>query len=58
MTPSKIPNINDIPKIAKSALEEAHNNYPVPKYMDQKTLLKVKEDYYLFRIVLRLHLIL
>jgi len=27
---------DDIPKIAKSALEEAHNNYPVPKYMDQK----------------------
>jgi alcohol dehydrogenase class IV len=27
---------DDIPKIAKSALEEAHNNYPVPKYMNQK----------------------
>jgi len=27
---------DDIPKIAKSALEEAHMNYPVPKYMDQK----------------------
>jgi len=27
---------NDIPKIAKSALEEAHMNYPVPKYMNQK----------------------
>ena len=27
---------DDIPKIAKSALDEAHNNYPVPKYMDQK----------------------
>lgn len=26
----------DIPKIAKSALEEAHLNYPVPKYMNQK----------------------
>lgn len=27
----------DIPDIAKLALEEAHKNYPVPKYMDQKT---------------------
>jgi alcohol dehydrogenase len=27
----------DVPKIAKLALEEAHMNYPVPKYMDQKT---------------------
>jgi len=27
---------DDIPNIAKSALEEAHMNYPVPKYMDQK----------------------
>jgi len=27
----------DIPKIAKLALEEAHMNYPVPKYMNQKT---------------------
>lgn len=27
---------DDIPKIAKSALEEAHMNYPVPKYMNQK----------------------
>lgn len=27
---------DDIPNIAKSALEEAHNNYPVPKYMNQK----------------------
>jgi len=27
----------DIPRIAKLALEEAHMNYPVPKYMDQKT---------------------
>jgi alcohol dehydrogenase len=26
----------DISKIAKSALEEAHNNYPVPKYMNQE----------------------
>jgi len=26
----------DIPKIAKLALEEAHMNYPVPKYMNQK----------------------
>ena len=26
----------DIPHIAKLALEEAHMNYPVPKYMDQK----------------------
>ncbi len=26
----------DIPSIAKSALEEAHLNYPVPKYMNQK----------------------
>lgn len=28
---------DDIPKIARLALEEAHMNYPVPKYMDQKT---------------------
>ena len=28
---------SDIPRIAKLALEEAHLNYPVPKYMDQKT---------------------
>jgi len=28
---------DDIPKIAQLALEEAHANYPVPKYMDQKT---------------------
>ncbi|PID42147.1 MAG: alcohol dehydrogenase [Proteobacteria bacterium] len=28
---------NDIPAIAKSALKEAHLNYPVPKYMDQAT---------------------
>ena len=27
----------DIPKIAQLALEEAHMNYPVPKYMNQKT---------------------
>lgn len=27
----------DIPTIAKLALEEAHMNYPVPKYMNQKT---------------------
>lgn len=27
----------DIPTIAKLALEEAHQNYPVPKYMNQKT---------------------
>jgi alcohol dehydrogenase class IV len=27
---------SDIPNIAKSALEEAHMNYPVPKYMNQK----------------------
>jgi hypothetical protein len=27
----------DVPKIAKLALEEAHMNYPVPKYMNQKT---------------------
>ncbi|MDX1451519.1 MAG: iron-containing alcohol dehydrogenase [Oleiphilaceae bacterium] len=27
----------DIPEIAKLALEEAHLNYPVPKYMNQKT---------------------
>lgn len=27
----------DIPTIAAMALEEAHQNYPVPKYMDQKT---------------------
>ncbi len=27
----------DIPKIAKLALEEAHMNYPVPKYMNQRT---------------------
>lgn len=27
----------DIPKIAELALEEAHMNYPVPKYMDHKT---------------------
>ncbi len=27
----------DIPTIAKQALEEAHMNYPVPKYMNQKT---------------------
>lgn len=27
----------DIPHIAKLALEEAHMNYPVPKYMNQKT---------------------
>lgn len=27
----------DIPKIAKMALEEAHQNYPVPKYMTQRT---------------------
>lgn len=30
-------NNDDIPKIARLALEEAHMNYPVPKYMDQKT---------------------
>ena len=29
--------VDDIPHIAKLALEEAHMNYPVPKYMDQKT---------------------
>jgi alcohol dehydrogenase class IV len=29
--------ISDIPDIAKSALEEAHLNYPVPKYMNQTT---------------------
>ncbi len=28
--------IEDIPHIAKSALDEAHQNYPVPKYMDQR----------------------
>ena len=39
----KIPNhlddlkVSDIPSIAKSALEEAHLNYPVPKYMNQNT---------------------
>jgi len=27
---------SDIPTIAKQALEEAHMNYPVPKYMNQK----------------------
>ncbi|KZX79072.1 alcohol dehydrogenase [Oleiphilus sp. HI0009] len=27
----------DIPRIAKLALEEAHANYPVPKYMDKGT---------------------
>jgi alcohol dehydrogenase class IV len=27
---------DDIPKIAKLALDEAHKNYPVPKYMDQQ----------------------
>ncbi len=27
----------DIPEIARLALEEAHQNYPVPKYMNQKT---------------------
>jgi len=27
----------DIPRIAELALEEAHANYPVPKYMNQKT---------------------
>ena len=29
--------VSDIPSIAKSALEEAHLNYPVPKYMNQNT---------------------
>jgi alcohol dehydrogenase class IV len=29
--------VSDIPEIAKSALEEAHLNYPVPKYMNQST---------------------
>jgi len=29
--------VSDIPSIAKSALEEAHMNYPVPKYMNQAT---------------------
>lgn len=29
--------VSDIPEIAKSALEEAHLNYPVPKYMNQTT---------------------
>ena len=29
--------VSDIPSIAKSALEEAHMNYPVPKYMNQST---------------------
>lgn len=28
---------DDIPRIAKLALDEAHANYPVPKYMDQRT---------------------
>jgi len=27
----------DVPKIAKLALDEAHTNYPVPKYMDLNT---------------------
>ena len=29
--------VSDIPSLAKSALDEAHLNYPVPKYMDQNT---------------------
>ena len=29
--------VSDIPSIAKSALDEAHQNYPVPKYMNQNT---------------------
>ncbi|MFV1872061.1 MAG: iron-containing alcohol dehydrogenase [Oleiphilus sp.] len=29
--------VSDIPSIARSALDEAHLNYPVPKYMDQNT---------------------
>jgi alcohol dehydrogenase class IV len=29
--------VSDIPSLAKSALDEAHQNYPVPKYMDQST---------------------
>ena len=28
----------DIPRIAKGALKEAHLNYPVPKYMNQKSV--------------------
>ena len=31
----------DIPAIAKSALHEAHFNYPVPKYMDPTTCEKI-----------------
>jgi alcohol dehydrogenase class IV len=34
----------DIPKIAKMALEEAHLNYPVPKYMTQSTCESMLDD--------------
>ncbi len=33
--------VTDIPFIAKAALKEAHYNYPVPKYMDQKACEKL-----------------
>ena len=29
--------VEDVPQIARLALEEAHANYPVPKYMDKST---------------------
>jgi len=36
--------VDDIPKIAKLALEEAHMNYPVPKYMDQDVCESILAD--------------
>ncbi|OUS28378.1 alcohol dehydrogenase [Gammaproteobacteria bacterium 45_16_T64] len=36
-------NKEDIPQLAKDALKEAHYNYPVPRYMDQKTCEAVIE---------------